>query len=156
MNTADRSLTLLDAALRRRFVFHPVWPEPEVLPVITIDGTALDLSQFLQAINARVERLLSREQVIGHAYLLDVPQSLEGVAQALGQRILPLLEEYFFEDWGQIRKVLADDQKPKGLQFIREVSNGGIKRFERDPSAFDDIEAFVRVYSGTNDINLDP
>jgi 5-methylcytosine-specific restriction endonuclease McrBC GTP-binding regulatory subunit McrB len=155
MNTADRSLTLLDAALRRRFVFHPVWPEPEVLPVITLDGTALDLRLFLKAINGRVERLLSREQVIGHAYLLDVPQSLEGVAQALQQRILPLLEEYFFEDWGQIRQVLGDDQKPPGKQFIREVNDAGSKRYERDPRAFEDIESYVRVYSGASDTTSD-
>jgi 5-methylcytosine-specific restriction endonuclease McrBC GTP-binding regulatory subunit McrB len=155
MNTADRSLTLLDAALRRRFVFHPVWPEPEVLPVITLDGTALDLRLFLKAINGRVERLLSREQVIGHAYLLDVPQSLEGVAQALQQRILPLLEEYFFEDWGQIRQVLGDDQKPPGMQFIREVNDAGGKRYERDKKAFEDIESYVRVYSGASDTTSD-
>ncbi|GHG06647.1 McrB-related protein [Deinococcus piscis] len=151
MNTADRSLTLLDAALRRRFVFEPVWPEPEVLPVIDINGDALDLPQFLRAINARIERLLSREQVIGHAYLLDVPQTLQGVAQALQQRILPLLEEYFFEDWGQIRQVLGDDQKPQQQQFIREVTDGDIRRYERNQDAFADIEAYVRTYSGTRE-----
>lgn len=151
MNTADRSLTLLDAALRRRFVFEPVWPEPEVLPVIEIDGNALHLPQFLRAINARIEKLLTREQVIGHAYLLDVPETLEGVAQALQQRILPLLEEYFFEDWGQIRKVLGDDQKPRAQQFIREVVDGDIKRYDRNKDAFGDIEAYIRTYSGTTE-----
>lgn len=151
MNTADRSLTLLDAALRRRFVFEPIEPEPDVLPVITIEGTALHLPMFLRAINTRIERMLSREQVIGHAYLLDVPETLEGVAQAVQQRILPLLEEYFFEDWGQIRKVLGDDQKPGEQQFIREFKEGDVKRYERNKAAFESIEAFVRVYSGTSD-----
>lgn len=151
MNTADRSLTLLDAALRRRFVFEPVWPEPEVLPVISINGYSLDLPQFLRAINTRIERLLSREQVIGHAYLLDIPETLEGVAQALQQRILPLLEEYFFEDWSQIRQVLADDQKPRGQQFIREVIDGDVRRYDRDKDAFANIEAYVRTYSGTRE-----
>lgn len=151
MNTADRSLTLLDAALRRRFVFEPIWPEPDVLPVIEIDNFALDLPEFLRAINARIEKLLSREQVIGHAYLLDVPETLDGVAQALQQRILPLLEEYFFEDWGLIRKVLGDDQKPVKQQFIREVTDGDVKRYERNRDAFKDIEAYVRTYSGTTE-----
>lgn len=151
MNTADRSLTLLDAALRRRFVFEPVWPEPDVLPVIEIGQDALHLPQFLRAINARIEKLLSREQVIGHAYLLDIPETLDGVAQALQQRILPLLEEYFFEDWGQIRKVLGDDQKPIKQQFIREVVDGEVKRYERNKDAFKDIEAYVRTYSGTTE-----
>ena len=155
MNTADRSLTALDAALRRRFVFHPVWPDPTVLPVIDLDGTALDLPEFLSAINQRIERLLSREQMIGHAYLLDIPASLEGVAQALEQRILPLLEEYFFEDWSLIRQVLGDDQKPLEQQFICEKPSGATKRFERNPRAFESIEAFVRVYSGANDLSSD-
>jgi 5-methylcytosine-specific restriction endonuclease McrBC GTP-binding regulatory subunit McrB len=153
MNTADRSLTLLDAALRRRFVFHPVWPDPAVLPVVTLEGgIALDLAAFLEAINRRLERLLSREQVIGHAYLLDIPESLEGVAQALQQRILPLLEEYFFEDWDRIRRVLGDDQKPEAMQFVREMHDGDSKRYERNPQAFASVEAFVRVYSGVQDI----
>ena len=152
MNTADRSLTALDAALRRRFVFHPVWPEPSVLPVIDLDGTALDLPAFLTAINLRIERLLSREQVIGHAYLLDIPKTLEGVAQALQQRILPLLEEYFFEDWSLIRQVLNDPDKPSEQQFIRRITVGDAQRFERNPRAFESIEAFVRVYSGSSDL----
>lgn len=152
MNTADRSLTLLDAALRRRFVFEPIWPEPEILPVISIDGYSLDLPQFLRAMNARIEKLLSREQVIGHAYFLDVPETLEGVAQALQQRILPLLEEYFFEDWGQIRKVLGDDQKPVKQQFIQEMVDGDTKRYERNREAFSDVEAYIRSYSGTSEV----
>ena len=155
MNTADRSLTALDAALRRRFVFHPVWPEPSVLPVIDLDGTALDLPAFLTAINLRIERLLSREQVIGHAYLLDIPKTLEGVAQALQQRILPLLEEYFFEDWSLIRQVLNDPDKPSEQQFIRRITVGDAQRFERNPRAFESIEAFVRVYSGSSDLSGD-
>ena len=152
MNTADRSLTLLDAALRRRFVFHPVWPEPEVLPVLTLDdGVALDLRKFLYAINMRIERLLGREQMIGHAYLLGLPATLEGVASALRERILPLLEEYFFEDWGKIREVLGDDGKTTGLQFIERIGESSEVRYRRNDAAFGDVEAFVRVYSSMED-----
>lgn len=152
MNTADRSLTLLDAALRRRFVFHPVWPKPEVLPVLTFkDGLSIDLRKFLYAINARIERLLGREQMIGHAYLLGLPATLEGVASALRERILPLLEEYFFEDWGKIREVLGDDGKPEGMQFIERVGNGPDARYRHNEAAFTDVEAFVRVYSNLDD-----
>lgn len=151
MNTADRSLTQLDAALRRRFVFRPVWPQPEVLPIIEIDDVALDLRKFLHAINQRIEHLLSREQVIGHTYLLGIPETLEGIASALQERILPLLEEYFFEDWSHIREVLGDDNKPDELQFIQEEHNSGGVRYTRNPNAFGDIEAFVRVYNGLND-----
>ncbi|CAM3995681.1 AAA family ATPase [Deinococcus marmoris] len=152
MNTADRSLTLLDAALRRRFVFHPIWPKPEILPVLELeDGVALDLRKFLYAINTRIERLLGREQMIGHAYLLGLPATLEGVASALRERILPLLEEYFFEDWGKIREVLGDDGKPAGMQFIERVGNGPDIRYHRNDAAFKDVEAFVRVYSSLDD-----
>ena len=73
----------------------------------------------------------------------------------LEQRILPLLEEYFFEDWSLIRQVLGDDQKPLEQQFICEKPSGATKRFERNPRAFESIEAFVRVYSGANDLSSD-
>lgn len=154
MNTADRSLTQLDAALRRRFVFRPVWPQPDVLPVVVIGGVALDLRKFLHAMNGRIERLLSREQVIGHAYLLGVPETLGGISSALRERILPLLEEYFFDDWSHIREILGDDHKPESLQFIQEIHHSGGVRYTQNPDAFGDIEAFVRVYSGLNDANF--
>ncbi|WP_189009503.1 McrB family protein [Deinococcus malanensis] len=155
MNTADRSLTLLDAALRRRFVFRPVWPEPQVLPVLTLpDGTALDLRKLLYAINDRIERLLSREQVIGHAYLLGLPATLDGVAGALRERILPLLEEYFFEDWGKIREVLGDDGKPTELQFLHRVQGSGETRYRLNEDAFGNVDAFTGVYDRLNDADF--
>lgn len=155
MNTADRSLTLLDAALRRRFVFRPVWPEPEVLPVLTLEGgTALDLRKFLYVINERIERLLSREQVIGHAYLLGLPATLDGVASAVRERILPLLEEYFFEDWSKIREVLGDPGRAPALQFIHQVGTGADVRYRLNPDAFGEIEAFTGVYGGVDDAHF--
>lgn len=154
MNTADRSLTLLDAALRRRFVFRPVWPQPEVLPVLDIGGTALDLRKFLHVINDRIERLLGREQVIGHAYLLGLPATLGGVASAVRERILPLLEEYFFEDWSKIREVLADEGKAEELQFIHGVKSGSETRYRLNPAAFENIEAFTGVYDRVSDADF--
>ena len=151
MNTADRSLTQLDAALRRRFVFRPVWTEPEVLPVLDVGGVKLDLRKLLHAINDRLEGLLSREQVIGHAYLLGLPATLGGVASALRERILPLLEEYFFEDWSRIREVLDDDHKPEHLQFVRRVNTPQGLRYSLNPAAFNEVEAFTRIYSRLGD-----
>lgn len=151
MNTADRSLTQLDTALRRRFTFQPVWPEPEVLRELTIDGITLDLRKFLYAINERIERLLSREQMIGHAYLLDIPGDLPGVAGALRERILPQLEEYFFDDWGKIREVLDDPHKEEHLQFVQERKIGGEKRHRINEAAFGELEAFRLVYSRLSD-----
>lgn len=147
MNTADRSLTQLDTALRRRFTFRPVWPRPEVLPVLDLDEGQLDLPAFLTAINGRIERLLSREQVIGHAYLLGLPRTLGGVASALRERILPQLEEYFFDDWAKIREVLGDDRKPAHLQFILEEGKPGERFYRLNDPAFEQIEAFVQVYA---------
>jgi 5-methylcytosine-specific restriction endonuclease McrBC GTP-binding regulatory subunit McrB len=150
MNTADRSLMQLDAALRRRFEFTAVDPQPELLPILTLeDGTALDLPKFLHAINTRIARLLSRDQQIGHAYFFDFEPSIEGLSNLLQKRILPLLEEYFFEDWGMIRQVLYDDQKPQAQQFIVTFED---KRFERNTEAFLNIEAYVRVYSNAKDL----
>lgn len=154
MNTADRSLTLLDSALRRRFVFKPVWPQPELLPVLTLDGTALDLRKLLFVINDRIERLLSREQVIGHAYLLGLPATLDGVASAVRERILPLLEEYFFEDWSKIREVLGDSSKPLEAQFIQQVGKAAEGRFRLNPSAFENLEAFTGVYAQVSDADF--
>lgn len=151
MNTADRSLTQLDTALRRRFVFHPVWPEPSLLQVLQIDGQTLDLRKFLYAINDRIERLLSREQVIGHAYLLGLPATLAGVASALRERILPQLEEHFFDDWSKIREVLADAGKEKHLQFLQQEDEQDGVRYRVNESAFGQVEAFTLVYSRMND-----
>ncbi len=151
MNTADRSLTLLDAALRRRFVFRPVWPQPELLPVLDIGGTALDLRKFLYAINGRIERLLGREQVIGHAYLLGLPATLGGVASAVRERILPLLEEYFFDDWNKIREVLADEGKPEEAQFVQRTGSGAEVRYRVNEQAFGHLDAFTGVYAGVSD-----
>ncbi|UQN08784.1 AAA family ATPase [Deinococcus sp. QL22] len=151
MNTADRSLTQLDTALRRRFVFHPVWPEPSLLQVVQIDGQALDLRKFLYAINDRIERLLSREQVIGHAYLLGLPATLAGVASALRERILPQLEEHFFDDWSKIREVLADAGKERHLQFVQQDKVEDGVRYRVNESAFREVEAFTLVYSRMND-----
>jgi 5-methylcytosine-specific restriction endonuclease McrBC GTP-binding regulatory subunit McrB len=151
MNTADRSLTQLDTALRRRFVFHPVWPEPSLLQVLQIDGQALDLRKFLYAINDRIERLLSREQVIGHAYLLGLPATLAGVASALRERILPQLEEHFFDDWSKIREVLADPNKEPHLQFVQQDKVEDGVRYRVNEAAFGEVEAFTLVYSRIED-----
>ncbi|CAM4063293.1 AAA family ATPase [Deinococcus marmoris] len=150
MNTADRSLTQLDTALRRRFVFHPVWPEPRVLPILEIGAEELDLRKFLYAINDRIERLLSREQVIGHAYLMGLPGTLAGVASALRERILPQLEEYFFDDWSKIREVFADQHKETHLQFVQQDTVNGEVRYRVNAAAFEHLAAFTGVYSLMN------
>jgi 5-methylcytosine-specific restriction protein B len=140
MNTADRSLALLDTALRRRFEFVALLPDtraektagdPDSAPlaqvVVTTDAGIIDIRQLLERINARIEALYDRDHCIGHAYLTglalveDGPERLKELTKAFRHRIVPLLEEYFFEDWRKIRLVLGDNQKTNAsIQFINE------------------------------------
>ena len=108
MNTADRSLALMDTALRRRFAFERVDPDPSLLAEKDVEGVRLDL--LLKTINERIEALYDKEHAIGHSYLWHV-EDRKSLRLAFRNKILPLLEEYFFEDWEKIRLVLGDNQK---------------------------------------------
>ena len=136
MNTADRSLALLDTALRRRFDFVPMMPDsrdeagsPLFALRVTLGEQIIDIPRMLTAINQRVEALYDRDHCIGHAYftplvpLPDGDERLAALAQVFSNRIVPLLEEYFFEDWQKIRLVLADNQKPEAAQFVNEITD---------------------------------
>jgi len=133
MNTADRSLALLDTALRRRFEFVPVMPDARDEPGAPLTGLrvslgeqVIDVPRILDAINQRVEVLYDRDHCIGHAYFSALAQVPDGderfvaLQQVFSTRILPLLEEYFFEDWQKIRLVLADNQKSPTARFVVE------------------------------------
>lgn len=111
MNTTDRSLTGLDIALRRRFSFVELPPLPELLDDVVIED--IGIGDLLRAINERVEVLLDRDHCIGHAYFLPLKtnRSLDLLASIFRRQILPLLQEYFFEDWSRIRLVLNDHRK---------------------------------------------
>lgn len=128
MNTADRSLALMDTALRRRFDFIEMMPEPEALTGVTVKG--IDLAQMLRVMNRRIEALYDREHTLGHAFFLpvteldDEDERFELLQSIFANKILPLLEEYFFEDWAKIRLVLNDHRKPEQQQFISEAREG--------------------------------
>lgn len=107
MNTADRSIQLLDSALRRRFTFHEFMPD-ERHPRIKTDVEGVDCQKLLSAINERIIVLLDREHQIGHTYLLNV-ENLDDLAFRFQEQIFPLLQEYFFDDWVKIRTVLANN-----------------------------------------------
>lgn len=111
MNTSDRSLTGLDIALRRRFVFKEMPPRPELLEKAVVEGISIQL--LLTVINQRIAALLDREHCLGHAYFLTLLEdnSLACLAQIFEHQILPLLKEYFFEDWERIGWVLNDHRK---------------------------------------------
>ncbi len=107
MNTADRSIALLDTALRRRFVFVEMMPDP-FHPGVGRDVDGVDCRKVLDAMNRRIAVLLDREHQIGHTYFLDV-DSLAALARTFQTRIMPLLQEYFYDDWEKIRAVLNDN-----------------------------------------------
>ncbi|TAE90591.1 MAG: hypothetical protein EAZ81_09520 [Verrucomicrobia bacterium] len=121
MNTADRSLAQVDIALRRRFVFEELMPDTTVLKQIPlIEG--IDVARMLTAMNSRIEILYDREHTIGHAFFISLRNNptITELEQIFVGKILPLLEEYFFEDWEKIRLVLGDHQKPNHLAIIQQ------------------------------------
>ena len=112
MNTADRSIALMDTALRRRFHFEEMMPNSSLLKNLVVDGIKID--NLLEVINKRVEYLYDRDHTIGHAYFMslenletkeDKKAELENIFR---NKIIPLLQEYFYDDWEKVRLVLGD------------------------------------------------
>ncbi|MBT2160804.1 McrB family protein [Zobellia barbeyronii] len=112
MNTADRSVEALDTALRRRFIFEEVMPEPELLNDIEFEG--FNLQEVLEVINQRIELLLDRDHTIGHSYFIKLESGdTEGLLSVFKNNIIPLLQEYFYNDYEKIALVL-------GSGFVKE------------------------------------
>ncbi|WP_272149951.1 McrB family protein [Tenacibaculum aiptasiae] len=119
MNTADRSVEALDTALRRRFEFKEIMPKPELLKDILFDG--FNLKEVLETINNRIELLLDRDHTIGHSYFINVESGdTEELASIFNNKVIPLLQEYFYGDYGKIGMVL-------GQGFIKKKDNGAVK-----------------------------
>ena len=162
MNTADRSLAHIDTALRRRFVFKELMPIPNLLGEIELNGQVIDLKRLLGSMNERIEAIFDREHQIGHAYFIPGEGTDLDLPEVFRSRIIPLLTEYFFDDWSKVRAVLADDRcsDKEESQFILEcrlpdglvLSNIGArsKRIYRiNESAFKSAEAYVKVYDSS-------
>ena len=187
MNTADRSIALMDTALRRRFEFVEMMPQPELLGTIKIKykdkdidpkEIEIDFTTMLKTINERIEYLYDRDHAIGHAYFMSLKDSadISELASIFKNKILPLLQEYFYDDWEKIRLVLGDNQKEKTnetnsdnkqennkTQFITknkkrasELFGGKIEDiddkvlYEINFKAFSDPQSYKEIYSQAN------
>jgi 5-methylcytosine-specific restriction protein B len=141
MNTADRSVEALDTALRRRFVFEEMMPKPELLK--TVEG--IDLSKLLKVINERIEVLLNRDNLIGHSYFLNIA-SLEDLKKVFFNNIIPLLQEYFYGDYGKIGLVF-------GNGFVKlKPSTAKFAKFDYD-NDFSDKKVY-EIIPNTNDFDI--
>ena len=149
MNTSDRSLVQVDTALRRRFVFKEILPNPDLLEE-NIEG--INLRKMLRMMNDRIECLYDREHVIGHAYFMKV-KSVKDLRNQFRNQILPLLEEYFFDDWEKIPLVLNDKnnrfyekKKIKKESFSKDIDMQEKSLFHRRNIDSLEAEDFKRIY----------
>lgn len=112
MNTADRSVEALDTALRRRFSFEEMLPNPSLLKNKGEYGNGkvgdIDLQELLIAINERIEALVDRDHTIGHAFFMDV-NSLDSLRNVFANKVIPLLQEYFYGDYAKMEMVIGPD-----------------------------------------------
>ena len=124
MNTADRSIQLLDTALRRRFDFVEMMPNYEHVQEIRSEDeeAVVDCKRMLKIMNLRITALLDRERQIGHTYLLGV-DTMDKLSDAFRNRIFPLLQEYFFDDWSKIRAVLGHNKSFVQMKPEQETKN---------------------------------
>jgi len=124
MNTADRSIAMIDTALRRRFSFVEMQPDSGLLRDIVVDG--VDIAEMLDTMNRRIMVLLDREHTIGHSYLFPLKDnpSVEFLAKIFENNIIPLLQEYFYDDYEKIQLVLGDNRKSDdSIRFIVKKSD---------------------------------
>jgi 5-methylcytosine-specific restriction protein B len=146
MNTADRSLAVVDTALRRRFDFIEMIPDPDALKQDVVQGVKIKL--MLRAINMRIEHLYDREHTIGHSFFMGLTarSTLSDLALIFKNNVLPLLEEYFFEDWEKIDKILGKSRvyEPQSTTTLGFAPTG--KTWRRRLERLDKAATYQAIY----------
>ncbi len=153
MNTADRSIATIDTALRRRFRFKEMMPDATVLNGIKVED--ISIADMLAMMNKRIAVLYDREHTIGHAYFIPLRDNptIEQLAEIFENAIVPLLQEYFYEDYEKIRLVLGDNNKEnKEKQFIVVTENDYEELFGSADAGFDDTLSYEINRAAFNDI----
>ncbi|MCF0259904.1 MAG: AAA family ATPase [Erysipelotrichaceae bacterium] len=164
MNTADRSIALMDTALRRRFQFVEMMPDADVLRAIGADKVEdLDVAAMLEKINERITYLYDREHTIGHAFFTKLAESpnIETLQSIFEKSVIPLLQEYFYEDYQKIQLVLGDNGKkdPKNKFIkdedvkVKDIFKGSVddvtdlpeKKYTINKEAFGDLESYKQI-----------
>ncbi len=170
MNTADRSIALLDTALRRRFQFRELMARPDLLAKkhLALSGSTetIDLEKLLEAMNDRIEFLYDRDHQIGHAYLMKV-DTYEALESVFLTQIIPLLQEYFYSDWEKVQLVFGDleetldtDGKPRARAdaiityriprihaLLGAVDHFGSRRIYETPEQIEP-KSIIKIYNG--------
>ncbi|MCK5098649.1 MAG: AAA family ATPase, partial [Desulfobacteraceae bacterium] len=158
MNTADRSVEALDNALRRRFSFIEMNSEPKKLSQEEFNCEGINLEKLLFAINNRIEKLLDKDYCIGHSYFMNIKNQenpLEELKLIFSDRILPLLQEYFYGDWGKIMLILGKDfieKKIESVTFLATEDYDDFEDYDEKPvfslvtSDIWTLETFKKIY----------
>ncbi|MFR2777029.1 MAG: AAA family ATPase [Intestinibacter bartlettii] len=164
MNTADRSIALMDTALRRRFQFVEMMPDADVLRDIGADKVDdLDVAAMLEKINERITFLYDREHTIGHAFFTKLAKAptIETLKVIFEKSVIPLLQEYFYEDYQKIQLVLGDNGKTDpSIKFIldeevkvKNIFKGNAddvidlpdKKYTINTEAFENLESYKQI-----------
>lgn len=161
MNTADRSIALMDTALRRRFEFVEMMPDTSTLAGVNIEGIEID--KMLEIMNKRIELLYDREHTLGHAFFMGLKKepTIDNLAKIFQNKIIPLLQEYFYEDYEKIMLVLGiDPSKDTDKDFISKKKDNDLFAFASETpdiqsthqintEAFKISENYLKIYPQT-------
>ena len=157
MNTADRSILMIDKALRRRFRFEELMPQPSLLPEKVGD---IEVQKMLKVLNERIEFLIDRNHTIGHAYFMKENLTFEDLVEIMKFKVIPLLQEYFYEDWEKIELVLGGSGKRSDNSYflVNETKDAraifrGNSQYDQTIKKYELVEnpnekAFLNIYEG--------